>query len=612
MAFTYGKTTYATLVGSTAKAYEVRVGYEPQTYSIADNTTPVNLILQVRTISSSYRTHGTQTSKLGGIDFSSKSFNVKEKNIWVTFASTTITVTHNSDGTYSETVSGSFTTNLGEQYGLKSGSASVDMVLPTIPRATIPTISSSVITMGSSATITLNPASGTFKHKLKYSFGGVANLTSGLSIGNDFTVSGTSTLTFTPPKSLGDYIPTSTGGHAIISCTTYDANGTQIGEPKTITVTVNVPSYTPTVSISIKGNNLLSGVYVQGKSTATYTITASGNYGSTIQTYTSTLDGVTYSGSSFTTNVLSSGTKTLSVKVVDSRGKTVTKNATSINVEPYTVPSITSFTASRSSDETTVIAKMVGSVASVGGKNTSKLTISLNGETKIVTSGQAVTFTNISTEQTYTAVASITDAYTTISKNVAISTTFIPLDFMPSGTGIGVGKVAEEENLLDINLPVRFRKPVYGIETGGGGDIDLSAYALKEDVPSLTSQLTNDSGFITLNDVPTSGGNVDDVKVNGTSVVVNKIAHIALASYIQDGAMSKVDKAKLDSFAQASDYVKKNEIPDYSLGINGDELSLNKNGETVSKVNLPSSGGGNVGSLKATDDGNGNVVISIV
>jgi hypothetical protein len=457
MAYTYGASTYATLVDSSAKAYEVRVGYEAQAYSIANNTTPVNLILQVRTISSSYSTYGTQTSKLGGKDFSSKSFNVKEKDVWVTFASTTITVTHNSDGTYSGTVSGSFTTNLGKQYGLKSGSASVQMTLPTIPRATTPTISSSSVTMGTSATITLTPASSSFKHKLKYSFGGVANLTDGLSIGSDFSPSGNTRVTFTPPTSLGNYIPTATGGHAIITCTTYDSNGSQIGEPKTITVTVNIPSYTPTISIAIKGNDLLSGVYVQGKSTATYTITAKGNYGSTIQTYTSKLDGITYSGSSFTTNALSNGTKVLSVTVVDSRGRTATVNAQSIYVEPYSNPSITSFTADRSSDETTVVAKMTGSVASVGGKNTSKLTISLNGETKTVTSGTAVTFTGLSTELTYTAVASITDAYTTVSKSISISTVDVTLDFNASGKGIAVGKVSEKD-AFEVNMDAEFLK----------------------------------------------------------------------------------------------------------------------------------------------------------
>ena len=458
MAYTYGATTYATLINSSAKTYEVRVGYEPQEYSITNNTTPVNLILQVRTINAEYYTYGfTQTSTLGGVKFGGKTFSVRTKDKWVTFASTTITVTHNDDGTYSGTVSGSFTTNTTDKYALKSGSASVQMTLPTIPRATTPTIDSTVITMGSSATITLAPASGTFKHKLKYSFGGVANLTSGLSIGSDFSPSGNIKLTFTPPVSLGDYIPTATGGHAIITCTTYDANGSQIGEPKTITVTINVPSYTPTISISIKGNDLLSGVYVQGKSTATYTITAKGNYGSTIQAYTSTLDGVTYSGSSFTTNKLSSGTKVLSVTVVDSRGKSATANAQSIKVEPYSNPSITSFTADRGSDETTVVAKMTGSVASVGGKNTSTLSITLNGETKTVTSGSSVTFTGLSTELTYTAVAKITDAYTTVSKSISISTVDVTLDFNASGKGVALGKVSEKD-AFEIDMPVEMLK----------------------------------------------------------------------------------------------------------------------------------------------------------
>lgn len=448
MAFTYGNTTYATLNGSSAKAYEVRVGYEPQEYSITNNTTPVNLIMQVRTISSSYGTWGfTQTSTLGEVKFGAKTFSVREKNKWVTFASTTITVTHNDDGTYSGTVSGSFTTNASDTYTLKSGSASVDMVLPTIPRATTPTISSTTITMGSSATITLTPASSTFKHKLKYSFGGVANLTSGLSIGSDFSVSGISTLTFTPPTSLGEYIPTSMSGQAIITCTTYDETNNQIGDPKEITITVNVPEYTPTVSIAIKGNNLLDGVYVQGKSTATYTITASGAYGSTIQAYSSTLDNVTYSGSSFTTGLLSNGTKVLVATVVDSRGKAVTINASSIYVEPYSIPSITLFTAERGSDETTVIAKVVGNIASCGGKNTSTITITLNNETKTVASGESVTFTGIDTDLTYTIVANIADAYTNVSKNISISTVAVTFDINKSGKGFAFGKVSEKDEL---------------------------------------------------------------------------------------------------------------------------------------------------------------------
>ena len=41
-------------------------------------------------------------------------------------------------------------------------------------------------------------------------------------------------------------------------------------------------------------------------------------------------------------------------------------------------------------------------------------------------------------------------------------------------------------------------------QLGGNGEIDLSGYATKDDIPTKTSQLTNDSNFITRDDIPTN------------------------------------------------------------------------------------------------------------
>ena len=460
MAYTYGATTYGTIVGISAEKYEVRVGYEAQNYNIENNTTPVNAILQVRTIDSNYGTWGIQqTSTLGDIKFSAKTFSVREKNTWVTFASATLTITHNSDGTYRGTLEGSFTTNGSETYSLKSGSASVDMVLPTIPRATTPRINITSLTMGESAKIALNPADSSFKHKLTYSFRGVANLTSGLSIGDGFSASGATTVSFIPPVSLADSIPNDNSGLLSIYCTTYDANGNQVGTRKTISITANVPDYTPTLSVSVVGKNLCNAEYAEGKSYSVVTITASGKYGSTIQSYSTAVDGKTYTGPSFTTSELSRGTKTFVINVKDSRGKEGTNKSNTVNVYTYTSPSITSFTASRGTDETTVTTRLVGSVSPVNGKNTSSLTITLNGETKTVTSGEIVTFTDLSTDETYEAIARVTDAYATTSRNISISTVYVTLDFNASGKGIAVGKVSEKD-AFEVNMNADFLKGV--------------------------------------------------------------------------------------------------------------------------------------------------------
>lgn len=484
MAYIYGSSSYATLNGSSAKKYEVRVGYEAQAYSIEENTTPVKVIMQVRTIDSAYGTWGfTQTSTLGGVKFGAKSFSVREEDKWVTFASTTLTIEHNDDGTYSGTLKGSFTTNASDTYSLKSGSASVSMVLPTIPRITTPTLSSSEITMGDTIEITLTPALPTFKHKLKYSFGSVANLIDGLSIGGEFTEVGTSTVTFTPPTSLGAYIPKTVNGVATLYCTTFDEDGNQIGSEKGVPLTINVPSYTPTVSVDIVGENLCNGAYAEGKSYSTVTISASGNYGSVIQSYLTEVDGQTYSQDSFYTSEFSSGEKTFVVKVVDSRGLEVTNTSKSVTVYPYSNPSITSFTASRGADEVTATATLVGEVASVGGHNTSTLTITLGGVAKTVQSGETVTFTDVNPDRTLEVVASVTDVYTTISRTISIPTANVTLDFNASGKGIAIGKVSEKD-ALEVNIPAEFNKGITGTISRAIGDEFgnniSSSYMLKE------------------------------------------------------------------------------------------------------------------------------------
>lgn len=136
MAFTYGSVTKCKVGnGTTRSEYECRFGYEVQSQSIANNTSSVKLRLQVRSISSSYKTYGyNQTSTIDGTKLSAASFDMRSTNTWQTFGERTITVTHSSDGKYSASKTGSFTTTASSGYSLKSGSASVTVAPATIPR----------------------------------------------------------------------------------------------------------------------------------------------------------------------------------------------------------------------------------------------------------------------------------------------------------------------------------------------------------------------------------------------------------------------------------------------------------------------------------------------
>ena len=372
----------------------------------------------------------------------------------VTLRSGTQSASHNADGTKSISYSFSVTDGANQYYTSGNASASGSMTLSTIPRATTPTFSAKNVTMGGSITITMTPAASTFKHKLRYNWSTVTNSVVGISIGADFTAQGTTTATFTPPTSLANYIPNSTSGKCTIECYTYDANSNHIGTVNT-EITIAVPSYTPSGSIAITGNSLLSSTYVQGKSKMAVTITASTSYGATITGYSSVVDGKTYSGKTFTTSALSNGSKSVVTTITDSRGKTASVTSSAVTVYEYAAPKITSFTLARQSTETTVIATVKGSISSVNSKNAKTIKVTLNGVTNTITSSSytisgTTTFTNVPTDVTLTGTAALTDSYTTVSQNSTLPTVAVTMDFYKDGKGVAFGKVAETSGLLDV------------------------------------------------------------------------------------------------------------------------------------------------------------------
>ena len=340
-----------------------------------------------------------------------------------------------------------------------SRTVSVTATLAAIPRATTPTLSAAPYTMGTALTINLAPANSTFKHKIGYDFGNLTGQTSGLSIGSGFTAQGNTTVTFTPPTTLGAQIMTTTSGTGTIYCYTYTSSGTHIGTTS-VDITLNVPSYTPTITnVTLTGNNLLSGEYVQNKSTLTGSATLTTSYGAGVKSVAIEVDGKTYNTIPFTTSALSNGSKTVKITFTDTRNKSTTYTSSAITVQAYSAPTITEFTLERQSNGTTVIVTVNGSVSAVNNKNTKTITVTLNGVTNTITSSSytisgTTTFTNVPTDNSFTATATITDYYyngdKAITKNAVLPTVAVTMDFYKDGNGIAMGKVAEEGNLLDI------------------------------------------------------------------------------------------------------------------------------------------------------------------
>ena len=424
--------------------------------SIIDNTSTISWSLYAAGGSSSGRYTEVKEKyvTVNGTTKSSTAWQTTYNNT-TPFSGTTV-ITHNSTG------KGSFSASAGGAFyysGSYNSTGSGSWDLPTIARATDPKLSATSITANgsNSVTMTITPADASFKHKIRYEFGSLVSQIAGISISSkaidyEFTTQGNLTATFTPPRSLCEQIPNAMSAKCKLILYTYNSSGSHIGTVEK-EITLNVPDYTPTISnITLTGNNLLSGAYVQGKSTVRAVITANSELGASIKSYSSTVDGKTYTGNDFTSSVLSNGSKSVSVTVTDTRGKTATKSST-ITVYEYTAPTITSFTLERQTDGTTVIATVKGTVSAVNNKNAKTITVAIGDGTPqtITSSGYTIngttTFTNVDTDKTLTFTAKIADSYTSATKEAVLPTVAVTMDFHNSGKGIALGKVAEGEGL---------------------------------------------------------------------------------------------------------------------------------------------------------------------
>ena len=340
---TNGSTSIAVTAYDTLKFSWVQVSQ-----STANNSTVINWSLQLvsgsagKIISSvtnkawSVTVNGATTKGTGSVAI--------ENNTTKTLASGQATIAHNSDG--SKSFSYSFSqefgiTFAGASVGTKSGSGTG--TLNTIPRATTPVLNVTTADMGSTVTIYTTRASDSFTHDLSYSFAGSAFV----SIGTGIATS----MYWAVPATLANSIPNTTSGTVTIKCVT-KSGSTIIGE-KTALLTAKVPAtVVPTISSvthaeANTGAITTIGAYVQSQSKLKVTITASGTYGSTIKSYSSTFQGKTYTGSSFTTDtILTGGSLNIVTTVTDSRGRTATKT-TAVTVLAYDPPKITKFFGAR-------------------------------------------------------------------------------------------------------------------------------------------------------------------------------------------------------------------------------------------------------------------------
>lgn len=422
--------------------------------------------------------------------------------------SVSVDVPHNADGTKSISMSFVFSlkaTLSGTYY--ESMSSSTTASLNTIPRTSTPTLSASSVNFGSNITIYTHRASTSFTHHLYYSFNGGSEVGITPGIGDSYT--------WTVPSSLMNSIPNATS--ATITFRLYTFNGsTNIGS-KTISFTATVPSsVVPSISsISVVDSTNLKdtyGGYVQNKSKAKITVSASGSYSSTIKSYSITANGTTYNSNGSTTSELkTAGTNTISVTVTDSRGRTKT-STTTISVLAYTSPTISTLTATRcnsdgtANEEGTYVKVVVNaSITSLNSNNTKNFTLQYKKSsdasytthtayTTDYTYSATVIIANISVDYIYNILLTATDAFSSVNYQVDVLTAFTLMDFNKDGKGIAFGKVSTEDG-FDVNMVAKFRQGLTGssVKTNSGADLDEVVQTVAKMV--MGKQTEGKSGF---------------------------------------------------------------------------------------------------------------------
>lgn len=377
-----------------------------------------------------------------------------------TVASGTYTFTHKTDGSQQFTAYA----EAGIYAWAVNCTGSKTFTLDTIPRASTPTVSSSSVNMGSAVTINTNRASSSFTHDLSYSFAGGSYVSIATGVGASYS--------WTTPD-LASKIPNATSGTVTIKCVT-KSGSTTVGN-KSVTMTLKVPTtsaFQPSIS-SVTTTEATSGLaaqfgaFIKSKSKVKATISAAGAKGSTIKSYKTTLNGKTYTGSSWTSSVLtSSGTLSLVTTVTDSRGRTA-KKTTDITVLNYAAPVINDLQVYRvnaaggsDQDGIYIAVRYKYSVTSLNSKNTASMVVDykrstdtswtnlLTGSARSADTTAKPTSPTFSTDYQYDVRLTLTDWFGSSSAYIAqLPSGAVILDILANGNGISFGATASRSGV---------------------------------------------------------------------------------------------------------------------------------------------------------------------
>lgn len=464
----------------------LRFTWTERSQNVANNTTTIGWTLQL--IATSDGAISSSASKawsvtVNGTKYSGTNTIGIGNNSTKTLASGTTTITHNADGTktFNYSFSQQFDISFNGWIGTISGSGSG--TLDAIPRASQPSCvtwpehTQNVGSFGDTISIHMNRASSAFTHTVRYQFGSQSGtIATGVTTGTTWTI----------PKSLMNLIPNSLSGSGTIYVDTYNGS-TKIGT-KYCGFTATVPTSSdcyPSCELTLEDTTGWDDTYgspVQGLSKIKITVTPTLAYSSPIASYALTADGTKYTSATATTGALkTAGSSPVTVTVKDKRGRSGSASYT-MSVQAYNPPSISKLTVHRCDADGTeneqgdyIKAVFSAAITALGNKNTADYKLKYKKST--ASSFTTVTLTALANTYTvnngshifaadsnssYDVEIEAKDRHGTATRSTSASTAFTLLNWGADGTSMGVGKVAEKANTLQIALDVEFIGKVKG------------------------------------------------------------------------------------------------------------------------------------------------------
>lgn len=425
-------------------------GYSASAYNLTESANTVMLVV-------------------GGKERVNKNLSIDTRNnATVTLASWTGDVTHETDGTLSLSVSGSFIMG---GTGLSGGSAKGSFFCTDIPRASALTLSKSSLKPEETVGATITAASDGFSHKIKWSLGN-ASVTHSLSAGvlKD---------AFTVPLSWADEIANGKKSNISVSLATY--KGTKKIGSNSYSLRLVIPEtdeFTPEFSLVVEriDNDIPEDIeeYVRGKSQIRLSIeNLNLKHGATASAYTARVGTASKTKLPATFDLTRSGEIEVSVTVKDSRGFSVTK-AEKIIVLDYSAPTISvsclyrcDELGNKNTSGTSLLCDLKTNYSSLNDKNFPTVTYKYKNAEGGAYSGEVPISDSVSildrgvflNNSSYIVAFRITDSITTDSDfiEVLVPSADIPFNIRRGGKGASFGCYSERDNELTVawNLNVK-------------------------------------------------------------------------------------------------------------------------------------------------------------